>query len=107
MQGRAGHERKGAIRGGGHRSSRYRGWGQDDHTRQSLAIVGPGERMDELAEKVRLTSQRQSERAWGVWLGLVGSVPGQTALELPCPGPVSGLLQVPICAIPPPGCVSF
>ena len=75
--------------------------------RASRLIVGPGERMDELAEKVRLTSQRQSERAWGVWPGLVGSVPGQTALELPCPGPVSGLLQVPICAIPPPGCVSF
>ena len=58
--------------------------------RASRLIVGPGERMDELAEKVRLTSQRQSERAWGVWPGLVGSVPGQTALELPCPGPVSG-----------------
>lgn len=67
---------------------------------------------DGRAEEVRLTSQRQSlggERAWGfVWPGLVGSVPGQTALELPCPGPVSGLLQVPICAIlPAPGCVSF
>ena len=47
VQGRAIHERKGAVRGGGHRSSRYRGWTQDDHTRQSFAIVGPGERMDE------------------------------------------------------------
>lgn len=47
VQGRARHERKGAVRAGGHRSSRYRGWRQDDRTRQSFAIVGPGERMDE------------------------------------------------------------
>ena len=76
--------------------------------RLSFTTVGPGERVDELVERLRLTSQRQSEQAWGsdlaqpVWPGLVGSVPGQTALELSCPGPVSGLLHVPICAIPTP-----